>query len=191
MKVGLISDAHGHLANLESVVNALDRKVDRFVFAGDAFSEYKFSNEVVALLRQKQVDYILGNHEQSFLSDLGQRARQSPGVDQELVQYVRERPQTMRMCFDGTRVLVVHASPWPPYTQYLVPGSRELSRCSELECDVLVLGHSHSAFVLETSTTVVVNPGSAGVPSAEGEVSGAILDTSSRSVAHVRVPASS
>lgn len=189
MRVGLISDAHGHFRNLQRAVDALEEQVDRLLFAGDAFSEYKFCNEVVSLLQSKGVDYVLGNHEESFLSELGQRARQSPGVDQGLVQYVRERPKSLSLDLDGTPVLLLHATPWPPYTQYLVPGSRGLARCSELECDVLVLGHSHCPFVVETGTTLVVNPGSAGVLCPDGTVSYAILDTALSSVELVKIPA--
>ena len=56
--------------------------VDELLCLGDSIYQYRFSNEVVALLRSIGARMILGNHEEVFLSEAGAQAREQDGVDQ-------------------------------------------------------------------------------------------------------------
>jgi len=53
--------------------------VDEVLCLGDCIFEYRFSNEVVALLQQRGAMVIQGNHEEVFFSAAGIRARERPG----------------------------------------------------------------------------------------------------------------
>lgn len=168
MRLGLLSDAHGNHIALRHAATWLAPQVDGVIFAGDAFSDHRFSNEVVGTLRDLDATYVQGNHERSLLSPAGIRARESAHVDAALLAWVAARPARAEMVADSVRILVVHASLWPPYDQYLTPSAASLEPAADLEADVLVVGHAHQPFAVHAGSTLVVNPGSVGRADAPG-----------------------
>ncbi|MCH7661594.1 MAG: metallophosphoesterase, partial [Euryarchaeota archaeon] len=68
MKLGIVADIHCNIAGLRI---ALDRMgpVDELICAGDAVYQFRFSNEVIALLKERNARYILGNHERVLLGE--------------------------------------------------------------------------------------------------------------------------
>ena len=162
MKIGIVSDIHGNLAGLD-VALAVMGPVDRLICPGDAFDEYSFSNEVVGRLRELDVEYVLGNHEDMFFSKAGERARSRPGIDPQLMAWAVERPHQLDMDFDGKRLKLFHSTPWEPYGDYIFPHmASDLSRFCELDADYVVYGHTHAPLSLRASGTLLINPGSAG-----------------------------
>lgn len=180
MRFGLLSDAHGNHAALRHAASWLSDRVDDLIFAGDAFSDHRFSNETVTTLRELGATYVLGNHERSLLSPAGARARAAEHVEPDLLAWVAERPSRAEVLGDRVRILVVHASPWPPFDQYLSPSAASLGPAADLDADVLVVGHAHQPFATQMGTTLVVNPGSVGRADAPGLgdlLTFAVLDT--------------
>ena len=184
MRIGIVSDLHG---NIEGLNLALERMgaVDEVLCAGDAFDQYRFSNEVVARLREIGARYILGNHEEVLLSPQGVRAQERDYVDGNLLEWARERPRTIRTRVDGKTLFMFHSTPWEPYGEYLYPHDRELGRLGDLDADFAIYGHTHTRLARQIDGTLVVNPGSAGVPTDNGagrHLSYAVLDTRSGEV---------
>lgn len=161
MRIGIVSDIHGNVAGLAA---ALDRMgdVDELLCAGDIVEEFRFSNETVALLRERGARCVLGNHDIGLLSPHGERARTAPHVDPELVAWLAGHPLSLELQLGGQRLLMTHASPCPPYTQYVMAGSQELRRFREIEADYVVIGHTHAQLVQRVGRALVVNPGSVG-----------------------------
>ncbi len=182
MRLGIVSDIH---CNVSALTLALERMgaVDELLCAGDAFYEYRFSNEVVEVLQERQARYVLGNHEAMLLDQRGVRAREAPTVRQEHVRWVADQPKTIEVDVGaGKRLLMVHASPLEPYTQYVWPKSPELRRLAEVEADYIVLGHTHAQMAERAGRALVINPGSAGEArdhSNGRRFSYAVLDTAS------------
>ena len=79
MKIGIVADVH---CNHEGLLAALERMgpVDELLCAGDAVYQFRFSNEVMELLRDHGARYVLGNHERVILGPWGERARSLPTV---------------------------------------------------------------------------------------------------------------
>jgi putative phosphoesterase len=191
MLLGLISDIHGNVEAFQRAIAELDPVADEILVAGDAMYEYRFSNDVVELIQGLNARYIVGNHEMNLLSPGGARARSAPDVRQHNLEFLATVPTRMEVSVGGKRLLMVHGSPWYPYGDYLYASSRELKRCSELDVDILVLGHTHVPMVERFGGTLVVNPGSIGEgrgPDPERSVSYAVLDTDSEEVEIVRFP---
>jgi putative phosphoesterase len=187
MRLALLSDAHANHLALGHATTWLEPRVDRFLFAGDAFSDHRFCNEVVETLRRLDASWVLGNHEMSLLGPAGTAARTSSHVRAELLEHVSALPTRIDRVFDGITVTMVHASPWPPFGQYLTPGHPALRRCAELDTDVLVLGHAHVPFAERSGATLVVNPGSVGRADGPGGadlLTFAILNTRDLAVTH-------
>lgn len=179
MRIGIVSDIHGNIAGLDM---ALDRMgpVDEIWCPGDAFDQYRFSNEVVGRLRELGARYILGNHEDILLSAAGRGAQNRGYVDQELLAWVRGRPHYIEAAFDDRSILMFHSTPWQPYGEYLYPHSSDLDRLGELPVDIAIYGHTHSQLARRVNGTLVINPGSAGLgqdPRNGRQLSYAVLDT--------------
>jgi len=181
MRLGIVSDIH---CNIDALKLALERMgpIDELLCAGDAFYEYRFSNEVIELLRERGAKYVLGNHENVLLGASGVRAREAATVRQENVDWVRAQPWSIEVDVGGKRLVMVHASPLEPFTQYVYPNSPELRRLSQIEADYVILGHTHTQMAERVGRALVINPGSTGEARdvANGRrLSYAVLDTSS------------
>jgi putative phosphoesterase len=184
VRLGIISDVH---CNADALRLALDRMgaVDELLCAGDSIYEYRFSNEVIELLRERRARYVLGNHESVFLGPQGARARAAANVRHDLVEYVASQPLSYDVDVGGKRLVMVHATPFEPYQAYVFPGSPELQRLAAFEADYVILGHTHTQMMERVGRALVINPGSGGDARdlANGRrLSYAILDTSSGEV---------
>ncbi len=161
MKIGIISDIHCNMAGLLKAVDLMG-DVDELLCLGDVIYDYRFSNEVVGWLRENQVPTVLGNHEWGFLGPQGERARAMASVDQELVGWLADQPYRLDLTRADKRLLLVHSTPWEPYGDYVLPGTRELQRFGDADADVVMYGHTHQQTAEWIGETLVINPGSAG-----------------------------
>jgi putative phosphoesterase len=190
VKIGIVSDIHCNLAGLTLALEHM-RSVDEIVCAGDSIYQYRFSNDVVALLRDVGARMVLGNHERTLLSPAGTRARTRPGIDPTLVAWLAEQPSHLRVAIGRKHLFMTHGSPWAPYDEYIYPGSPRLARCSELDADYVILGHTHYQMALDLDHQTVINPGSAGEARDlrnDFQLSCAILDTGSGEVQFIDYP---
>lgn len=180
VRLGVLADVHGNTAAALLAFGLLAPRVDEFLVAGDAFSDHRFSNEVIELIREHRCRYVVGNHELSLLSPAGRRARESAHVRSGNLGYVADAPTRIRVTIDGRDLLMVHGSPWDLGGEYLQPGHSSFDRVDEIDVDFLVLGHTHLPYIADHGSTVVVNPGSVGRPErpdAPTTASCAIVDT--------------
>ena len=178
MRIGVVSDIHCNVTGLRAAFSAMG-PVDELICAGDSIHEYRFSNEVVALLRERKAHVILGNHEEGFLGPHGERARAQDWIDRDHLDWLRARPQRLELSLHGRRIVVVHSTPWSPHGQYVYPHSPDLARFGEVDADFVVYGHTHAAVVRRLGRPLVVNPGSAGQARDGNGLSCAVLDLAS------------
>ncbi|MDZ4278814.1 MAG: metallophosphoesterase family protein [Dehalococcoidia bacterium] len=184
MKLGIVADMHG---NVDGLRIALERMgpVDELVCAGDAVYQFRFSNEVMALLRERGARYVLGNHERVLLGPAGAGARSAAGIRRELLDYMAAQPYHLETQVNGRKLVVVHGSPFDPHDEYLYPNSPNLKKLAWIEADFVILGHTHYHMATQVGRTLVVNPGSAGEPRDHRNgfrLSCAVLDTQSGDV---------
>ena len=179
MKIGVVSDVH---CNQDGLLRALSilGDVDELICLGDSIYEYRFSNEVVRLLKDRGAHTILGNHEEGFLGPHGLRARKPEWIDRSLLQWLADRPKRLELNIGGKKLLVVHSTPWEPRGAYIYPHSSQLARFAETEADFVLYGHTHHQLVRRLGRVLVINPGSAGEArdgSNGRQLSCAVLDT--------------
>jgi putative phosphoesterase len=158
MKLGILADVH---CNHQALRIALDRlgEVDELLCLGDAVYQFRFSDEVMDLLRERTARYILGNHEEVLLGPWGERARSYARRDN--LAYMASQPYRLETRVDGKRLLAVHASPFAPENEYIYPNAN-LARFAALDVDYVLLGHTHYQMAQRAGRVLVVNPGSAG-----------------------------
>ncbi len=163
MKVGIISDIHSNIRGLQA---GLDRmgEIDELLCAGDVLLQYRWSDEVVRALRDLDAKIVLGNHDQVLLGPSGERALSRPDVDAGLVDWMRSHPGRRDLDLGGRHVLMTHSSPWGEAANYVYPHSPSWNQAAALDCDVLIVGHTHFKMAERFGNVLVINPGSAGDP---------------------------
>ena len=163
MKLAIVSDVH---CNIEGLRIALDLMApyDQLWCAGDSVFQFRWSNEVVELLRDLGARVVLGNHEETLLGPDGARALASTKVRQDLVDWLRAQPYRLTEEVDGKKVVMTHGSPWEPWKDYHYPHESIWARAAELDCDTLIVGHTHFQMAQRHGRVLVINPGSAGDP---------------------------
>jgi putative phosphoesterase len=184
MKIGIVSDIHCNERALRRALAILDG-CDELLCLGDSIYEYRFSNEVVRLLRDRGAHVILGNHEEGFFGPQGGRARAAAGIDLELLDWLAARPHRARLDIGGKSLLLVHSTPWEPRGVYVYPHSGLVERFAEADADIVLYGHTHHQLVRRVGPVLVINPGSAGEARDHGNgrrLSCAMLDTASEEV---------
>jgi len=191
MRIGIVSDVHCDHEGLAFVVSEFAASgVDEIILAGDAHNQYRFSNEVTELIREHEMRYVLGNHEEILLRP-DSRAITMPAVRADNVEFVRSSPTRIRTIVSGKVLTVVHANPFEPNFDYLYPGNPAFSRCDELDTDYLVLGHTHVPMAERIGRTLVVNPGSLPATLPQGvnrSIAYAILDIAADEATLIRRP---
>ncbi|OAI39379.1 hypothetical protein AYO38_07760 [bacterium SCGC AG-212-C10] len=163
MKLAIVSDIHCNIQGLEMALELM-APYDQLWCAGDAVFQFRWSNEVVGRLRELGARIVLGNHEETILGIDGKRALASPKVDQDLVEWMRARPYRHEEVVDGKRVMMTHGSPWEPWKDYHYPHETVWSKAATLDCDVVIVGHTHFQMAERFGNVLVINPGSAGDP---------------------------
>jgi putative phosphoesterase len=161
VKIGIVSDIHCNLYGLDAALEAMG-DVDELLCLGDAIFQYRFSNEVIARLRERGAHVIQGNHEEDFFAPHGVRARAAAWIDPELMDWLANQPLRRELEFAGKKLLMVHSTPWAPRGAYVWPDSPALARFAEAEADFVLYGHTHAQVVERIGRALVINPGSAG-----------------------------
>jgi putative phosphoesterase len=184
LKIGIVSDVHCNEAGLRRALDVIS-DVDELICLGDSIYEYRFSNEVIGLLKERNAHTIVGNHEEGFLGPHGARARQAEWIDSSLLRWLAERPKRLEAKIGGKKLLAVHSTPWEPQGSYVYPHSSLLTRFGEADADFVLYGHTHHQLVRRIGKVLVINPGSAGEARDSGngrQLSCALLDTATEEV---------
>ena len=184
MRIGIVADVHCNHEALRLALEAMG-DVDELLCAGDAVYQFRFSNEVMQMLRERGARYIQGNHEETLLGPWGEHPRGAATVRADELAYMAAQPTRIETTVDGKALVMVHGSPFEPHNEYIYPTSPSLSRLATIEADYIILGHTHYQMAERVGRTLVINPGSAGEardPRNGFRLSYAVLDTSSDEV---------
>ena len=161
MKIGIVSDIHCNLEGLKGALAAMD-DVEELFCAGDAVYGFRWSNEVVDLLRGRKAHVVLGNHDSDFLKVHRERNGSNGYISPENYRFMTELPRSYQIELGGRKVHMVHASPDAPFFEYVYPQSDKFKQFGRLEADLFIYGHTHVSVVQQLDRVLVVNPGSAG-----------------------------
>ncbi len=174
MRILLVSDLH---ANRHALA-ALRETYDVCLCLGDLVDYGSSPTEAVAWVRDRAAHCVRGNHDHGAAHDVavigGIGFKYLSGVTRPLtrerlaptdLRYLAELPVTQFLTLDGLRVLMVHATPRDPLDEFAPPDADFWARRLEgVEADVVCVGHTHVQYALEVNGTLVLNPGSVGLP---------------------------
>jgi putative phosphoesterase len=154
MDIGVISDIHGDLAALEVAFNRLEHihKVTDYVCAGDLVGRGPQPDDVVALIRERAVPTVRGNHDEwNYVLRPENRT------------YLRDLPLEWRGEMGGRRIYMCHGKPgnnlWGLYRDH-VSNTLLNMMLTSLNVDVLISGHTHVPLYVRVDRGAVINPGS-------------------------------
>ena len=169
MKIALFSDVHANLPALEAVLTDIDhRKPDLVYCLGDLVSYAPYPNEVIALIQQRKIPTIAGNHDEFIgLSPHGKELYtltegQSNGAISKAFtnqilsfegrNYLKHLPRHFKMDFqfndEKFSFLMVHGSP-RKINEYLFEDHDKHDLLAMMESEkvaIMAFGHTHKPF---------------------------------------------
>lgn len=176
MKIAAISDIHGNLYALMKVLEDIDaQKVDKIVCLGDLVGYGPHPNEVVALIKRREIPCIKGNYDASvvdgdytFIRNTTINSFSLPwAVDEVRVSnkyYLDSLPTRLEYSINGVNIVFTHGSP-NQINEYLFENSENTAEIMKnFTGDVLVCAHTHIPSLKKFDDKLFVNVGSVGKP---------------------------
>jgi len=191
MRYLLLSDVHGNLHALESVlIHAKKIGYDSVLFLGDAIGYGAFPNECVEILREVSTEFLRGNHDSVILDPelvefMNPYAKEAivwsiEQLSEENKNFLAKCPVKLRLTED---LLIVHSTPnRPDEWIYIFDPEDAKIEFSGLQEWICAFGHTHIPVVysisadgdeilvlppsikLSKDSKYLINPGSVGQP---------------------------
>lgn len=192
MLIGLISDVHSNGVALRAVISTLKKlNVKIILHAGDIVGYNPYPDETIELFKQNKIVSILGNHDRALIT--GDTSHFNPyakiaiewtqkTVSQESLDYILGLKDTLSVVVKGEGISMFHGSP-NDFNEYILPNDATPDLLSHINCNLLVLGHTHIPFIMDSERGIIVNPGSVGQPrDGNSDASFAVYDTVNREI---------
>jgi putative phosphoesterase len=182
VRVGLIADIHGNVPALEAVLAELEREgLDRIVCLGDVAvgPEPRASLERV---RELGCPVVLGNWDAAYLGEAPRPVAAAAGDTTKIVNEIHAwwgeqlsaddraylsgfEPQ-LELAIDGVQALCFHGSPrsYDDWIFSTTPDDELRPMFDDDRPQLLLGGHTHVQLVRRWGSSLIVNPGSVGLP---------------------------
>lgn len=176
MKIAVISDIH---ANIYALINILenidDEKVDTIICLGDLVGYGPHPNEVISMIRRRNILCIKGNYDSSVVDNEYSYIRENavnsfslPWTVNELREenriFLENLPSTLTLNIANKNLLFVHGSP-DKINEYLLEDGHNTSNIiNSISEDILICAHTHIPAIKEFGNKIYINCGSIGKP---------------------------
>jgi putative phosphoesterase len=174
MRILLVSDIHGNRAALEAV----REECDVCLFLGDLVDYGIEPKPCIDWARRRMTHGVRGNHDHGAAQGVAAQgaagfryltAQTRPITRQQLDaadrRFLADLPVTRWLTLGGKRFLLVHGSPRDPLDDFAPPDTALWAeRLRGVDADYVCVGHTHQQYTLRVNGTLVVNPGSVGLP---------------------------
>lgn len=176
MKIAAISDIHGNIYSLMKVLEDIDeQKVDLVVCLGDLVGYGPHPNEVIALIKRRDIPCIKGNYDVSvvdggftFIRDTSINSFSLPWAVEEVrasnKYYLSQLPTKLDYDINGVKVIFTHGSPYKINEYLFEDGENTKKLMEEISEDVLICAHTHIPSYKKFGNKVFINVGSVGKP---------------------------
>lgn len=176
MKIAVISDIHGNIYSLMRVLEDIeDQKVDSIICLGDLVGYGPHPNEVVTMIRRRNILCLKGNYDASVVDESYTYIRETttnsfslPWTVDELraenKYYLDNLPTSMTLTFNSKKIKFVHGSPNAINEYLLEDGENTSEIMNNLDADILVCAHTHLPSIKSFGDKLFINDGSVGKP---------------------------
>jgi putative phosphoesterase len=180
MRVALISDLHGNDVSLSAVLEDIDRRgADEVICLGDVATLGPRPHEVIETLEKRGLRCILGNHDEFMLDAQLIRAYTEVPIVVDAVDWCRDQLAREEVDFlasfrtdieiqlsKNASLFLFHGSPRSNMEDLLATmDADELDEClAGAKGTVMAGGHTHIQMMRQHRGTLLVNPGSVGMP---------------------------
>jgi putative phosphoesterase len=163
MLIGLLADIHAHPASLEDALRRFEAaSVEHILCAGDIAGYFDELDACIRLLDAYRVECVQGNHDRHH-------ADRHPG--NPAAAWLRRLPASRHLVLEDRRIHLVHDTPLDNSDSGIRLLDRDgqwiesavedwTQRLKDLDCDILVVGHSHQVFARRMDGLLLINPGS-------------------------------
>ncbi|ACD52577.1 MULTISPECIES: metallophosphoesterase family protein [Clostridium] len=176
MKIAIISDIHGNIYSLIRALQDIDNeKVDSIICLGDLVGYGPHPNEVIAMIKRRNILCIQGNYDKSvidndytFIRETEINSFSLPWTYNELRAqnryFLSNLPSSISLNIQGKKIIFVHGSP-SILNQYLFENAEDTKNIIEnMEEDILVCAHTHIPSIKNFDEKMYINCGSIGKP---------------------------
>mgnify|MGYP001623701538 FL=1 len=183
-KIAIISDIHGNLEALKSVLDDIkERNIKKIFCLGDIIAKGTHQQECVDLVKENCEIILRGNCDEYFTSDIDLLTKTQSEVDriiwnknklnEKTRKYLSNLPYCHEFYMSGRFVRLVHAH--PEKIDKFVGNIDKIDRLYELflpssntisdkKADILIYGHIHTPYVQKIYNRMIINVGSVGNP---------------------------
>lgn len=181
-RIAIISDIHGNLEALKSVLDDIKgRNINRIFCLGDIIAKGTHQQECVDLVKENCEVIIRGNCDEYFTSDIDLSTKMQSEVDrliwnknklnEETRKFLNNLPYCYEFYMSGRFVRLVHAHPEKidkfagnidkidRLYELFLPSSNTIS---DKKADILIYGHIHTPYVQKIYNRMIINVGSVG-----------------------------
>ncbi len=185
MKIAVLSDIHGNLFALETVLADLKReRVDRIVCLGDIVFGGPQPLEVITRLRELGLSIVMGNTDAFFVhTPTPDPNDENDRRIMEMIGWAREKLTSDDLSFlktfqpriempleGGKTLLCYHGSPESNTGLILAttPDNELAQALGDYRATVMAGGHTHTQMLRRFERVILINPGSVGMPFERG-----------------------
>jgi len=174
VKILILSDIHGNLPALESVLTA-ESNWDALFFLGDVVDYGPEPKPCLDFVRRNADFCVRGNHDHALAYDVdcgcrgdframsvATRLWHQTLLSENDLDVLKGMPIIHSTIADGKRFWLAHASPNGELSRYLT-ADEVIAACADIDADVILLGHTHLPFLGEAKGKKICNPGSIGL----------------------------
>lgn len=174
MRILLLADIHANWAALQ----AINEPFDLCLVLGDLVDYGLDPSPCIQWVREHATHAVRGNHDHGVAQHVKVQGKNGfkylTGVTRQITQerisaedrrFLGALPVSKRVTLDGTKFLMVHATPRDPLDEYSIADVDFWSRrLVDVDAQVICVGHTHYPYILEVGNKLVINPGSVGQP---------------------------
>lgn len=187
MKIAVLSDIHGNLLALESVLEDIQkRRCEKILFLGDYALAGPEPGDTVnfcmSLSQKDNIEMIQGNtdkmiaeYSEEVYDNVAQGApimanalkEEAETLSVNQIEFLRNLPEKKELTIDGVKILMVHGSPRRNNEDIMpnTPLDKVEEMIKDTDANLILCGHTHIPCGFQTTTEqTVVNDGSVGRP---------------------------
>lgn len=198
MKIGIIADIHSNMYAFEKVLEELDKEnINEYIFLGDYILDGFDNTKTLKKVKSLSENVVYGNKEEFFINtdkemlEIYKRSDKWKNViygyntlTQEDYDYIKQMAKYKVIEIEGNKICFFHSMPYGEKRK-VYKDSFELfdELIKDFNCDIYLMGHTHVSFYTEYRGKIFINPGTVGMPIADGpEFRYGILDINKNEV---------